>query len=77
MRIWYSRLDFQISFVEKIWPKAINFSKKEDFLTLSGNVEGLFSTVELKQSSKETLDYVAHIWHESTFSIRNDSENLS
>ena len=41
--------------------KAIYCSKKEEFLTLSGNFKGLLSAMELDQSLKETLDYMAHL----------------
>ena len=49
------------SLVGKIWPKAIYYSKKVEFLTINCIFEGLLSATELEQSSKETLDYVAHL----------------
>ena len=58
---WYSSLDPQLSLVGKIWPKAIYYSKKVEFLTINCIFEGLLSATELEQSSKETLDYVAHL----------------
>ena len=46
---------------ENIAQKFSKCSKMVKFLTLNGNFEGLLSPTELKQSSNETLDYIARL----------------
>ena len=47
------------------------------FLTLNSTFEGLLSPTELKQSSSETLDYIAHLTYGIVFLSQTGLENLS
>ena len=61
---------------ENIALKFYNCSKNVENLTLNCYFEGLNPAMELKRSSKETLDYMAHLtWIRVLKS--NCSENLS
>ena len=58
--------DIQVWTLNSLWLgkyglKRFIVAKRRNFFTLVGNFEGLLSAMELEQSSKETLEYMAHL----------------